>query len=300
MVKFDYYTISGLNIKSSITFPELVTGKGNVDVIICSKLIDPFYNETNGENQLGFRKIVFSSDDILYLLDNKPLFRVRNGKEIIVNSDVRINTYIRSLILCTGIGTLLMQREYLLLHASAVEIDGKAIAFIGLSGAGKSTISLALNKKGYSLITDDVLSLEFDKNNKPLAYPSFPRIKLWDKVIEHIKDKPLSFQRIHPEVPKYSCNVEQCFCVDPLPLKMIFIIEADVESIVLSLNPKESLIKLIQNSYCINLFDDKLRALNLLQCSNLAQNVPIILLKRSNSLEKLEELIKIVENEILH
>lgn len=45
------------------------------------------------------------------------------------------------------------------LHASAVEIDGVAIAFAGHSGAGKSTLAALLCGDGARLITDDVLRL---------------------------------------------------------------------------------------------------------------------------------------------
>ena len=45
------------------------------------------------------------------------------------------------------------------LHASAVEIDGVAVAFAGPSGAGKSTLAALLCGGGARLITDDVLRL---------------------------------------------------------------------------------------------------------------------------------------------
>ncbi|HUR22265.1 MAG TPA: hypothetical protein VMZ73_00170 [Acidimicrobiales bacterium] len=48
------------------------------------------------------------------------------------------------------------------LHASAVEIDGVAVAFAGPSGAGKSTLAALLCGDGARLITDDVLRLGVD------------------------------------------------------------------------------------------------------------------------------------------
>lgn len=45
------------------------------------------------------------------------------------------------------------------LHASAVEIDGVAVAFAGPSGGGKSTLAALLCGTGARLITDDVLRL---------------------------------------------------------------------------------------------------------------------------------------------
>ena len=47
------------------------------------------------------------------------------------------------------------QRRYLLLHASAVERDGKALLMTGLSGAGKSTLAALLMGKGWRLMGDE-------------------------------------------------------------------------------------------------------------------------------------------------
>jgi hypothetical protein len=47
-----------------------------------------------------------------------------------------------------------------LFHASAVAIGGAAIAFVGLSGAGKSSVAAHLVARGATLVTDDVLALE--------------------------------------------------------------------------------------------------------------------------------------------
>ena len=47
-----------------------------------------------------------------------------------------------------------------LFHASAVELDGGAVAFVGLSGAGKSSIAAHLVASGAGLVADDVLALE--------------------------------------------------------------------------------------------------------------------------------------------
>jgi hypothetical protein len=49
-----------------------------------------------------------------------------------------------------------------LLHASAVEISGQAVAFVGSSGMGKSTTATVMCAAGAKLVTDDVLRLEFD------------------------------------------------------------------------------------------------------------------------------------------
>jgi HprK-related kinase A len=47
------------------------------------------------------------------------------------------------------------QRRYLLLHASAVERDGRALLMTGVSGAGKSTLAALLSLRGWRLMGDE-------------------------------------------------------------------------------------------------------------------------------------------------
>jgi hypothetical protein len=47
-----------------------------------------------------------------------------------------------------------------LLHASAVELGGRAVAFLGRSGAGKTTVAAHCVARGARLLTDDVLAIE--------------------------------------------------------------------------------------------------------------------------------------------
>ncbi len=46
------------------------------------------------------------------------------------------------------------------LHASAVVVDQTAVAFLGPSGAGKTSLALALCRRGADFLADDVLALE--------------------------------------------------------------------------------------------------------------------------------------------
>lgn len=54
-----------------------------------------------------------------------------------------------------GVVLAVLQRGELALHASTVRIAGQAVALAGDRGAGKSTTSLALSRRGHSLLVDD-------------------------------------------------------------------------------------------------------------------------------------------------
>ena len=80
----------------------------------------------------------------------------------------------------------LYSKKDLVLHGSAVSINGRAFLFLGPSGSGKSFLASRLLKKG-NLISEDVLRITF-RNNKSYVYPSIPVIKLAkkDANIKHI------------------------------------------------------------------------------------------------------------------
>lgn len=51
-------------------------------------------------------------------------------------------------------------RSRLVLHASAVCVDGSAVAFVGASGMGKSTMATLFCAAGHPLVSDDVLTVD--------------------------------------------------------------------------------------------------------------------------------------------
>jgi hypothetical protein len=55
---------------------------------------------------------------------------------------------------------LLTMRGATVLHASAVAIDGAALAFVGQSGRGKSTLAALMCLDGAQIVTDDVLTVD--------------------------------------------------------------------------------------------------------------------------------------------
>jgi hypothetical protein len=75
------------------------------------------------------------------------------------------------------ISVALLEQKVESLHASAVAIGGKAIALIGESGFGKSTLTAALVQAGAELVTDDLLVLR-EHADGYLAAPGAFRIKL--------------------------------------------------------------------------------------------------------------------------
>lgn len=62
-------------------------------------------------------------------------------------------------------------------HASAVEIDGVAVALLGDTGLGKSTLALNLHLGGAGFLTDDVIAVE-RSDSGIVVYPGIPTTKI--------------------------------------------------------------------------------------------------------------------------
>ncbi|MEO9129625.1 MAG: hypothetical protein ABI240_00300 [Sphingomonas sp.] len=111
---------------------------------------------------------------------DRPLGRilVRGGREIIVAPAPGANLELEPFILGSGVGGISLQRGLLPLHASAVSIGSTTIAFVGPTGAGKSTLVATLVEQGHTLVADDLTVVRVTERAAPLAYPSAAIVKL--------------------------------------------------------------------------------------------------------------------------
>jgi len=72
---------------------------------------------------------------------------------------------------------LVLGRGHLLLHASAVARDGRAVALAGVPGAGKSTTALHLVEHGFRFVSNDRLLVRAcGEGVEALGYPKQPRV----------------------------------------------------------------------------------------------------------------------------
>jgi ABC-type uncharacterized transport system YnjBCD ATPase subunit len=104
-----------------------------------------------------------------------------NGRTAICRmlGDVEQRAFEANLLNFVVSASLTMQGEETL-HATVLEMEGRAVGLLGQSGAGKSTLAAYLISCGADLITDDMLRVSF-AGNTILAYPGPYRLKLLDQ-----------------------------------------------------------------------------------------------------------------------
>lgn len=100
------------------------------------------------------------------------------------------------LLLDQVIPRFISQQGRLILHASCVELaPGKAVAFLGNTGMGKSTLASSFWQAGFPLITDDCLLLEkFGQSYFCLA--GYSSLRLWPDAVEGLFPTGQSFQSV--------------------------------------------------------------------------------------------------------
>ena len=75
------------------------------------------------------------------------------------------------------------------LHATAVVVDGEAVAFLGGCGYGKSTLGAAFVARGFPILTDDVLALR-QHDHQWIAHPGPQRLKLFPSIAQRVLARP--------------------------------------------------------------------------------------------------------------
>lgn len=80
---------------------------------------------------------------------------------------------------------ILIKKDICSLHASAVVVEDRAIAFVGCNGFGKSSLAASFVEAGYALLTDDVLRVG-EEEGLFRAYPGPAYLKLLPDSREHL------------------------------------------------------------------------------------------------------------------
>jgi hypothetical protein len=284
------YSAYQLNICSEIPLKALAPGEGDGKA-------DVHLTLANLKNLGSFQSD--GGDHFVGEVPGVATFAVVEGHQILVDplpdvDDALLNTFVVGPILAV----LLRQRGLLVLHASSAVIDNVAIAFLGNSGAGKSTMAQAFHSHGYPVMTDDVMVVQLG-GDEPMVLPGYPLIKLWPESASATGYEPDSLPCIHGASTKRSHHLTSGFGQAAFPLKRLYLLEQGDEHRIVNLNASDACITLLQHSRATMLLTDpKFRAKNFRDCSWMAEHVPIARFERKLSLSELSTLVTFIESDL--
>lgn len=273
------YSLYGLCIASELTLPELPTAPPTraADVQVRLGTAAPGFSDEELhaiEDAAGFR------------IEGVATYLIRGGSEIVVvpaRGAPGVN--VRLYLLGSALGMLLHQRGVLPLHASAVDIGGRAFAFMGPPGVGKSTLAASLERRAHPVIADDVCAVRLSGAGEPWVSPGLPRLRLWRNSLEALgleaSDYPRSYagdERYDKfDVPLGSAAGE------PLPLGAVFVVIDGPRVAVERLGGAAAVMALVENIYRGSWAAGSLQR-HWESCLAIAARVPVLALERPRNL----------------
>lgn len=212
------YWAYGLRIHAELDCPELPRypqKAGNPDVTI--QLL-PAAQPASEAPANGYYEIRPSSFRLT--VPGVAQYRVEEGRRIIIEPfpDVPLEK-VRLFLLGSAMGALLYQRGIFPLHGSAVETPWGAMIFVGIQGAGKSTLAAQFHAKGYRLLSDDVCAVAPTPEWLQVL-PAIGHFRLCADAYERLG----SPQGGRFDVDKFVVPMGEGYCPYPVPLRAIHIL----------------------------------------------------------------------------
>lgn len=291
------YSAYSLGIKSDLPLPEFLAIDVGCDVTIRLNVngTPTDYVPLEVADKPAYFKI--TSEEAIIFVKDIGVFLVYGGREVVVIPAPGVDDcLIRLYIVGTVMAVLLYQRGLLVLHASVVNINGCAVAFLGKSGAGKSSTAAALLARGHKIVADDVAAINMGAN-PATVFPGFPQIKLSTEAAVSLGYDAESLLLLHPLEEKRGYRITQSFSQSPLLLKRIYVLAEDATLDIEPIRPQEAVIELVRHSRPTTLFHSG-GAPHFLQCASLAKELTIYRLQRPHSLSLLPDLAQLVEDHV--
>ena len=178
----------------------------------------------------------------------------------------------------------------LVLHGSAVVIEGAAVAFLGQSGAGKSTLATSFALAGFPFLTDDGLILTGGAEGLHVM-PSHPTVRLWeDSRLSLLGDGATTVMPVqYNSKARIVSSSSMPYCDQPQALRAIYILglEESAEGLaqeagqakddpihICRLSPANAVIALINHSFVLDIEAREVIARHFDQLTNVASHVP--------------------------
>ena len=295
------YCMAGMNISSEFPLPELIPldfeGRPDVDIRIAS------VPESLPNGTQAMPEAQVAPGAMLLTIPGVGRYHVLEGSEIRVEPFGQAEEQdVRLFLLGSAFGAIHLQRGHFPLHASAVVIGGTAVAFAGDSGAGKSTMAAWMNAHGHPLLCDDVCVIRAAKDQPPMAFPAFPRMKLWKDALGKMDRETGGLQKDYSRTDKYHLPVDGHFAGEPVPLGKILFLRYSTETAgarIEDIPPSHAVPLLRNNTYRFQFISGlDLTERHFENCISIARSVPAHYLDRPRQLSMVADCQRLLEEHL--
>jgi hypothetical protein len=289
------YSAYGLGIRSAIPLPDLTANDVPADIVMRfgkATPISPIASDATFSLQ-------FLEDRAFFFFRGLGSGEAVGGREIIGDPDAGMDEELMQF-LAQGpaLSVLLNQRGYLTLHASCIKIGDTAVAFMGDSGAGKSTMAAALHVRGHGLVSDELTVIN-NSGSEPQAYPGYPGLHLLPDVANQFRNQLEDLVRIGVHDRKVKVPAHSGFPRAPVSLVKIYLLSEGPHFQVSLLKGHKAVYELVKHSYWIRLVHDFRPSSYFLQCARLCARIPVMKLATPKVASALPEIAQMVERDVL-
>jgi hypothetical protein len=303
-----YYATYGLRLRSEIPLPELVEGEAESVAMVNVRLGRVALDDPDA--QASRTDLTVSTDGTRFSLKDVATYWARDGREIVIDPHPGAEAgLIRLNLLGLAMGLLLHQRGLLVLHASVVNVGGGAVAFLGFSGDGKSTTAAALLERGHGVVSDDAAAIQItplspimrssNDAQPPMVFPAFPELRLLPESAHSLGLPPSALITRFHTTDKQSRRYARNFSQDPLPMRRIYVLEYGAHNKIQPLRQAAACAQFMRHSHVAGILQSTGTAASHFQnCTRLAESVPVALLMRHRSLEELNSVAAMIEDDL--
>lgn len=201
-------------LASELALPHGLEGTSAASVWIRLREVDPDL----GPDALHGFMAQARPDHFLFQVAGVARFLIRDGREILIHPAPGADPdSLRAFLLTTALAALLLQRGFLVLAGGAATRDDRTVALLGAVGAGRSTMLAALQRQGWSLLSDEICAVKADARGRLAAWPVYPGLALWRDCLDRNGQPRADLSPLRPGLGKYMLPFEQA-ADSPRPL----------------------------------------------------------------------------------
>lgn len=230
-------------------------------------------------------------------------YYVGHGNEVRIEAEPGAsNADVTAYLLGPLFGVLCHQNGLLPLHASAIEHNGIVTAFVGNSGAGKSTFAACLRQRGHRIVSDDICLLE-PAQDAMRVIPVAEWLKLWTESLDHLGESPAEEHRVFSTDDKFRLHLAAPAVAEARLGRIVFLAKsghpqaAQTLERLTTLEAVAGLFDMTYVSYVPVLSGQKARIFQ--QCARALSHAEAFRLTRPWGLERMDEALDLVERTVL-
>lgn len=293
-----FYHLYGLNFQSTFTIQgliEIAPPQANPDVtiqLVSDGCIDDFVPEDVAQQPIALQ---LERTDALVYLQNSGVYLIQGGCKIVIISrpGVLLETMCQTL-LGVVLAVLLYQRGLYILHASTAAMGDTALAFLGDSGAGKSSALASVIGQGFSGVTDDLSAIQLSAEGA-VVYPGVPKMKLSTEVASTL----MPGESTPPTQDETSFSFVPPNTAHALPLQHLYILDYGPDFAIEPIPRQRAIIELLRYSGLKSVLPARSRY-QFNQAAQLAKCVRLYRLRRPHSLLQLPKMAQLLRHHINH